>query len=568
MTQPNPEQQQKQAEGAVINSHVPSLEEGVIPALRRTYLRGFPRRAPQNIAADASTTACDICSKVIEAVRSEYFVIGISRAIKTSSSADLRKVFKSEIDTQAPEIEKSVRMIQKSLLNSLESLRSNPEQLERYHPEKIKDCEALFLKKAPGRIAIREYVDQELAIKNSNLAARVVNEISQAATNAIEMALVARDASPRFSGAARQACVIGSLKYPFLNPQAVSSLAWKTKGHEAMAVIDMLESIHDIPEPQFVKRQSKHTNSLTQRFKANLSAYCADCLRSEDPSQAERIVKFMRDVFSDERVRFYLHYTDGDRALVERIGRALQQGQLTLRIFSCPDYSGSQSMQGDTPIWNYDFRQLGDGVGAVAPRGVQAVQSFLEVFNRHGVQVKIEHYHPSFEVIDGFKSSQSSEFDCGYEQAIAQLQRSAERVKQLYLDQGIDIHTALTRDLVPDLDFRQARSQLAQQIAEDLQTRKDMQELADFIFKNRKALYQSWYPPQSGEDQELYMQRIRKSILPQQMAEYVLFGQMGAGSPDTLMICYDTPLLGEIHVKFGIPVVFAQGSNATDYNGV
>lgn len=101
------------------------------------------------------------------------------------------------------------------------------------------------------------------------------------------------------------------------------------------------------------------------------------------------------------------------------------------------------------------------------------------------------------------------------------------------------------------------------EIFEELVPQRDepvMRELTEKILKFRSDLYQGWFASSSGESEHEFRGRLLNTIIPEQIAEYVLVGElMMQSQPQTsLILAYDSPFMCEVHALMKRPALFGR----------
>jgi hypothetical protein len=135
-------------------------------------------------------------------------------------------------------------------------------------------------------------------------------------------------------------------------------------------------------------------------------------------------------------------------------------------------------------------------------------------------------------------------------------------------------------DTLPDEDFMKLRTEVAQSIRDQVALEwmrlkrgegshdRTLSETIRYIWNRRAALYAAWHPQREGEPREKYEERIRDEVIPLQMAEYMVLGKfLSAESKNSIILAYDSPIIGESYAFVGAPVLYGGSKAARGYTG-
>lgn len=350
-------------------------------------------------------------------------------------------------------------------------------------------------------------------------------------------------------------------------------------GHAAQTqdlnrVGEFLLAVESIPRMPVTELRDLVAGQATRRMQRAIAELLVRHPEDKIGPEHFKTIDVFKEMYGRADVRFHPYKGDNDAAIVDAIYNGLKAGHMTLSVVSCPDYSGSIQNDPATgkPYWVYDFKSLGSDTGSVAKRGFDYVNAWHQVLSRPeylGTNVSVVHWEATFEIASGFKSHTSDHSgDLSYEDAVERLRASGEAVKRLYAASGINIESRLTRESIPDEAFKQRKAELGHTLREQAASNPALKDLMEEIARGRKVLYQEWYPPTEGEGADEYQRRIAEVIVPENIAEYILLGEIlcGAGE-NTLVLAYDSPKMGETYALRQLAIVSGQGANALNYAG-
>ncbi|GAB4568079.1 MAG: hypothetical protein Tsb0020_21150 [Haliangiales bacterium] len=324
---------------------------------------------------------------------------------------------------------------------------------------------------------------------------------------------------------------------------------------QAVDYLTQLEAMPKIAEPA-----GGGAEQPRRRLQRKLALYPARHGRAIGARDRE-VAAILGEMFCSDELHIQPFAIDNTTALITQLHNILQRGKARLVGTSCPDYSGTVNEHG---IWVCDFRELNAGPGFVATRGMPFIRHVHRILRERGVEVSFLHFEPSFEVDAGFRGVD------GFltpEQALGRLRDSGLAVVAELEAHGVRASGVLTGDLISDDAFAAKRAALAA----DFAARRHQPKVAavmDKVLRHRNALYRVWFPPNEGEPEEAYRHRMLNDIIPQQLADHAIVGElmMQSGPSENLILAYDSPFMCEVHALAGLPAIFGR-LKSMEYDG-
>lgn len=430
---------------------------------------------------------------------------------------------------------------------------------------------------------VREFVDEYVADpkKRDGLVGLLRTSIKEA----MGAALVVSGATLREQGTAQRHIVnIRALHLPFFarpdgNPvhekYDVVRIALAARHQNPEQVQRFLLNVSEMPRIPLGPLRDELSLQLTNRMQRAVATLLIRHRDDQISAAHFKTVDILSDIFREPGVLFHPYRNDNDAAVVDQIYRGVKAGTITIAAASCPNYSGSYQADPKSGLarWEYDFASLGSNPGFVAERGLDYVQAWHAVLQRHlgESNVRFVHYQGTFEVATGFKSNTpDGSGDLNYEQAVTRLTQSNGAVQRLYADRcGIALEPRLTNEVIPDATFLERKEGLANVIRRRIEAEPEVAAMADFIVQGRMGLYSKWFPMDpSSETEDQYVKRIKSTVVPENIAEYMLLGEILSGTNGgALVLAYDSPIMGEVYALGKLAVISGQGATAAGYLG-
>lgn len=526
-------------------------------------------------------------AKIREAVESPAFRVFLERTFAPSAKIDPAqgKIIFPDGQERTERLDALVKVALKIVDNAVEEFSrqsAGAAAKGRTMENKQVGLVTLVTQKISG-LPVREFVDG--LTEEQKIREALVGTVRNGIRDAIGAALVVGGHTVReHLPAQRQLVNIGALNLDFLsrpdgnevhNKMDAARMAIAARNQNPARVRDFLLAVEDMPRMPMGPRYEELSLQLSRRMQRATANLLQRHVQDPVGEAHFKTVAILKDVFSSGAILFHPYSHDNDAAVVDQIYRAVQRGNITLAAASCPNYSGSygRDPKTGTPRWEYDFQSLGTGAGIVAERGLDYVQAWHSILSQHLGEgnVRFWHYEGTFEIAEGFKSNTpDGSGDRDYLSAVNCLVQSGEAVRQLYADRfGIKAESHLTSEAIPDADFDRIKMERAESIRAEMATNLQLRALAETIVQGRIGLYAKWFPMDpSTEDDAAYISRIVRTKVPENIAEYELLGKILCGSNnDTLVLAYDSPIMGEVYAMNGMPVISGQGATSSAYLG-
>ncbi len=424
--------------------------------------------------------------------------------------------------------------------------------------------------KKSGRPFIRQFVEENFSLGEGR-SQRLIGALIPILDEACEQCLGIEGSFSPYRRAAKQLINLSSFHTPFLQQGEKLDLALRLRSIDPKSLRDYLLELKTLPNAPLRETQADDADQVRLTLQKTLVNYIANKGTLEQTDLT--LLKALGEFFERKDVLLAWPKGSSGMALITALGQAIALGQLRIKIMSCPDYSGEFVTDADGKrSWQFDFKALGHEVGIVAERGFGFVRAFAEVFGRYIPDVQIQHYEPTFEIANGFKGSideTGKQEELTYIEARQRLQRSGERIRDRYNSIGLTIESGLMCDLINDGDFVSRKLEIAQKLREEIVTDQCLKRLVENILRGRKLLYHAWYQPTEVEGEVEWARRISHEVIPNQIAEYIIFGDLHTKVEQaTVLLCYDSAVMSEVHAYNSVPALFGQGRGSTDYLGV
>lgn len=431
--------------------------------------------------------------------------------------------------------------------------------------------EALIQRKKPSRVAISNFLQAALQLNDAQkglafgLLAPVIKD---AIAQTLSLAGVAKDHSTRHQA------YVHLQQWPNAfgdNPMLRGRLAARFAESSTDAVLAHLEAVAQLPAAPTLPSQAQQAARLNQRFRRELAmmAFDPEAVNRALPSDGahEKLTDIFHRLFNSPGIGLYLNYFSNERALMTRVLEGIRRGQIELCFISCPDYSGRVTADEGKPRWEFDFRELGDGIGVVARKGFRYVQAWHDALKPAVPDIRLTHIMPTFEVANGFQArSPQGSLDRGA--AIERIERSGKAIAAHYQTLGLDVETVLSHDLIRDDLFVGERARLAEKLRSQSSDDPNLNGLLRRIFDSRRSLYASWQARLPEEDDSRFAQRMIDTVVPNHAAEYCLAGTVVTSrSPISVLLSYDSAIMHENYAYRGLPTMFGCDTSQVDYVG-
>lgn len=430
--------------------------------------------------------------------------------------------------------------------------------------------QSLIDSKKSGRAMIRQFVEENFNLGDGR-SQRLIGALIPMLREACEQCVGLEGSFSPYRRAAKQLINLSSINTPFIKQSEKLDLSLQMRSIDPSALREYLVELKALPCAPLRSTQIDDTEHVRSVMQRTLVKYIANKARLEHTDRT--LVTALSDFFKRDDVLLAWPKSASGMALITALGEGLRQGRLRVKIMSCPDYSGELvTDSAGNKSWQFDFKSLGTGVGIVAERGFGFVKAFAEVFSKYIPDLRIQHYEPTFEVASGFQGSvdqSGRKLELNYKEACERLTQSGERIRERYASMGFKIESGLMSDLISDKDFVTRKLEIAQGLREKSDADQYLKRLVDNILRGRKLLYRAWYQPTAAESEDEWAKRISHEVIPNQIAEYIIFGEIHTKSePATVLLCYDSAVMSEVHAYNSVPALFGQGRDSTDYLGV
>ena len=222
----------------------------------------------------------------------------------------------------------------------------------------------------------------------------------------------------------------------------------------------------------------------------------------------DSLVRDFERVLKD--LSFYLPSDDYIAAVSGVLLRGLAGEEITLISPVCPDY-GYVPHKGR---FRYTFDQLGDGIGLVAGRIVNALPPLRETLLRHGIRCRTVIAAGDFEGLDEATVARVKETRASF---LAKVRCSQEKVMAAL---GFDATSVFIAELAGgEAAWRELTTRAYRSLAgDDLDALMSTQIDLDSILDTRMPLYQAWHGNRSRTD--------LADVLLMQCAEYAAMGAL------------------------------------------
>lgn len=558
---------------------------------RTRALMLVPRATADNLRQGSERPFSEIAAQIYEAVNTPYFLRIVERRLEISVPGELKKVLFRE-DSNRAQVLADLRGAACNIVNSAVPHFEAQRQTGKLRPSEI-NLHIVFTALKISKPAMDAFAQKH--ITDEKRRAQLVGFIRVALKEAVQAALVRSEATVRETPQQRAVVLIGMAAPRFLVRskeelrQPVDAV--KSGGRSRAEIVDIVRlgrsASSQVPEkvleffqaieqvPPF--RATLVRRDYEQRARTRMQRALVQLLErhpDDDLCDAHfQTVETIAKLFGNTEVLFHPYRRNNDAAVVDALYQGFKRGALTLSFASCPNYSGSIETDPTTqkPQWRYDFAELGTKQGVVAERGLDFVAAWERALRPNlGDGLRLVHWEGTFEIAAGFKSSKAPEYNLNYAEAVTRLCASGEAVQRLYAERGISVASKLTREALDDPDFLIRKLELAESVRERIKTDSGWAQLADEIFNGRRGLYEAWFPVQQGESSTHYSSRMQERVVPENIAEYLLLGEVlrAAGNDGpTLVLAYDSPWMGEVYAQAGLPVVSGQGARSLGYLG-
>ncbi len=327
---------------------------------------------------------------------------------------------------------------------------------------------------------------------------------------------------------------------------------------------EFLEKLIHIKFTNPVLFQKKKQNKLTSRLHENILAFVdenASDLSSQEgtPKAILKAIDILTEMFQDSRMQIYIPVLiENDTTLFARIVECVKQDRIDFQILTCPDYSGEYTGEDNNQIWEFDFKNVNEGEGVVAKKAYEYVKAMHDIFTRYIANVSVIHYLPSFEfdIEKGFEGLEH----LSYEDCIRKLEVSLRNIQARYKNEyNLDVQTGITNSIISDKYFKAEVKKLATSFYQE------HDKFFDLVFFRRKDLYTKWHKTYD-ESEEAFLERMKRTIIPNQIAEYIVIGKALTSSPTSFLLASDSSIMSEAYGLYGgSPALYGEFASAVGY---
>lgn len=274
-----------------------------------------------------------------------------------------------------------------------------------------------------------------------------------------------------------------------------------------------------------------------------------------------KLITIWTALFQEQRYLLHFHSTDQQLALCQALFDGLLMQRFDLSIVTCPDYSGTFVSPG---VWKFDFQDVGTTVGIVGQKAFDFVEGVATVLHPYG-EVKITHFLPTFECSeDGAYGISKADFT-------ARLTQSLAAIATEYQRRQLPAQTALTTTLVDDQHFGKQKLLVTSMLQESMdattQLAHNLRKQVRAAYRFRSQLYQEWNPPEATETVEAYQARVQVTVIPGQMAEYLVIAERLTAKRGSIYLDCSSPHIATVAALYGYPILMGQSTSAANYLG-
>lgn len=550
---------------------VSSIQGSFFPDSRARYLHGERKYSVSQLRDVADANVESIAARVLNVLRGERFpeilashVAEFARSHGTKAKdGGWISALASNSDF-APKLAACIVKIGEELTPMLQR-----EEQGGFLRKEDLHLDAMLQRKKPSRVAIMALLQNDFGL-NDGQRALAYGALVPVIKNSIAHALLAAGETDSQQSHQRTMVELHGRKVPFIHArQMLPRIAARFHASPTAGVLAHIEAVAALPEPPLVATQRQYAERLDHRFRWRLAMLQEDAHRSvrQLPSDGahEKLCQVFDRLWRTPGIAVYFNYFGNEQAVMGRVLEGIRCGRIDLHCISCPDYSG-RVVEG-AGKWEFDFNSLGDGIGVVARKGFRYVDAWVKALQPAIPDVHLTHIMPTFEVPDGFQA-RTPEGVLSRAQAVERIQRSGEAITARYREMGVNVTGVTSDELIGDVAFVQQRMKLAEQMRQAADTDPACHGLLKRIFESRRALYSSWQARLDGESGDDFAARMIRQIVPNHAAEYSLVGKvLAARSPVSLILAYDSAIMGENYGFNRIPAMYGHDTSTVDYVG-
>jgi hypothetical protein len=305
---------------------------------------------------------------------------------------------------------------------------------------------------------------------------------------------------------------------------------------------------------------------IRSRLKKSLVHFISN-LEKCDPGHIKKLIQFASELTSNSNFKLYLSRIGAkgnDSVIFHRLFDCISAGKMNINAMTCPDYSGSFIEEHGKPLWNFDFKRLGTDDGIVAQRAYKFIGEFYRIGSRYIPDISLRHIGASFEFIlaNGFASSEQTLTFSDCEEA---LRKSLSHIESEYRRYNISATTSLSTDWISSEDFVRKMQAYKKQIIDEYIENPEWNSYVESIAKERRHLLSQWHPQHPLETSDEYTERLKRDIIPTQLAQYFVIGEFMTKDPLSVALLSDSPIMFETHTFAKNPVFFGKSSGSLDY---